>query len=78
MSALVFCSANRSHLKFKFEFESKEFKFLKDLINGKAIFYFPLIWPWVRILAEAQPPGAMAQIAYQARPASQCASDRKS
>jgi predicted nucleic acid binding AN1-type Zn finger protein len=78
MSALVFCSANRSHLKFKFEFESKEFKFLKYLINGKAILYFPLIWPWVRILAEAQPPGGMAQIAYQARPTSKCASDRKS
>jgi hypothetical protein len=76
MSALVFYFANRSHLKFKFE--SKEFKFLKDLINGKAIFYFPLIWPWFRILAEAQPPGAVAQVAYQARPASECASDRKS
>jgi hypothetical protein len=42
MSAPVFYFANRSCLKFKFEFESKEFKFLKDLSNGKAIFYLPL------------------------------------
>jgi hypothetical protein len=42
MSALVFYFANRSRSMFTFEFESKEFKFLKDLNNGKAILYFPL------------------------------------
>jgi hypothetical protein len=43
MSALVFYFANRSCSKFKFEFESKEFKFLKEFNNEKAIFHFP--WP---------------------------------
>jgi hypothetical protein len=38
----IFYFVNRSHSKFKLEFESKEFKFLKDLNNRKIIFYFIL------------------------------------
>jgi hypothetical protein len=39
LSALVFYFVSKSHSKF--EFESKEFKFLKDLNKGKTISYFP-------------------------------------
>jgi hypothetical protein len=40
LCALVFYFA-WSRSKFKFEYESKEFKFLKDLNKGKTIYYFP-------------------------------------
>jgi hypothetical protein len=65
MSAPVFYFANKSCSKFKFEFESKEFKFLKDLNNGKAIFYLPLAMgqnpgrgPASRRRSPGSPPGA--------------------
>jgi hypothetical protein len=38
---------------FKFEFETKEFEFLKDLNNEKAFFYFLLAMG--RISTQAQP-----------------------
>jgi hypothetical protein len=60
----IFYFVNRSHSKFKIEFESKEFKFLKDLNIGKL--FSISFCPWAEILAEAQPPSAslLSQAAY--------------
>jgi hypothetical protein len=41
---------------FKFEFESKEFKFLKDLYNEKAIFYFLSAMPLPHPTPDQQQP----------------------